>query len=193
VLGHRVLGWRRPAAPACDAPPQVRQAQLACPRRVLGRFDTLRRGFRPGGPRLPRRRSRLSSSSRRSSGSPRPADVPRLTLAPTPAGDRGLRAVRPEPDDNKPSDSRDPRGCRAGPPRIPCARAIAALAFDDASWERGATRRVMSRAVSSVDQCGRRAAARGAADPSALTCATSRVSGDQPTPPRGRQRSPRPG
>jgi len=94
--------------------------------------------------------------------------------------------------DQKPSDAEILRAGRAGR-RDPCARAIAALAFDDASWDVARQRAVMSRAVSSVDM-RRRAAARELLIRSALDLPPT---ADQRRPGRrrhrGRQRSPRPG
>lgn len=158
VLDTAYWGWRAARGAACGAPPQVRQRQLDCLDGVLGRFDALRQAFAqvPGAAAEEIQAELVDPAICRK---PVAADVPRLTLGPTPAVptpaviEAYVLYARSQIEHN-PGDAEKILKLADGPDADPCARAIAALAFDDASWDVARQRTVMSRAISSVDQCG---------------------------------------
>ncbi|HEX3481674.1 MAG TPA: protein kinase [Kofleriaceae bacterium] len=151
VLDTAYWGWRAARGAACGAPPQVRQAQLACLDGVLDRFDVLRQAFarKPGAAAEEIQAALVDPAICRK---PPAGDVPRLGLKPTPAVIDAYALYARSQTEHKPGDAEIL--ALAEPTADPCARAIAALAFDDASWDVARQRAVMSRAVSSVDQCG---------------------------------------
>jgi predicted Ser/Thr protein kinase len=152
VLDTAYWGWRSARAAACGAPPQVRQLQLACLDGVLGRFDVLRQSFArvPGAAAEEMQAQLVDPAICRK---PAAADVPRLTLAPIAAVLEAYALYARSQTEHKPADG-EILALAERPDADPCARAIAALAFDDASWDDARRRTVMSRAASSVDQCG---------------------------------------
>ena len=151
VLDTAYWGWRAARVAACGAPPQIRQPQLACLDGVLARFDALRQAFG---------RVRDAAAEEIQAAlvdpaiclKPAAADVPRLTLKPTPAVLEAYALYARSQTEHKPGDA-EILPLAERPDADPCARAIAAMAFDDASWDEVRQRAVVSRAVSSVDQC----------------------------------------
>jgi hypothetical protein len=118
---------------------------------VLARFDALRQAFA----RVPAAAAEEIQAQLVDPAicrKPPAGDVPRLTLKPTPAVIEAYALYARSQTEHKPADAKIL--ALAEPAADPCARAIAALAFDDASWDVARQRAVMSRAVSSVDQCG---------------------------------------
>jgi predicted Ser/Thr protein kinase len=152
VLDTAYWGWRAVRGAACGAPPQVRQPQLACLDGALGRFDALRQAFArvPGAAAEEIQGELVDPAICRT---PAAADVPRLTLRPTPAVIEAYALYARSQTEHKPGDA-EILALAERPAADPCARAIAALAFDDASWDVARQRTVMTRAMSSVDQCG---------------------------------------
>jgi tRNA A-37 threonylcarbamoyl transferase component Bud32 len=151
VLDTAYWGWRAARGAACGAPPQARQPQLACLDGVLARFDVLRQAFARGtGAAAEEIQAALVDPE--ICRKPPAGDVPRLTLKPTPAVIEAYALYARSQTEHKPGDADILK--LAEPTADPCARAIAALAFDNASWDTPHQRTVMSRAVSSVDQCG---------------------------------------
>jgi tRNA A-37 threonylcarbamoyl transferase component Bud32 len=151
VLDTAYWGWRAARGPACGAPPQVRQAQLTCLDGVLARFDALRQAFA----RVPAAAAEEIQAQLVDPAicrKPAAGDVPRLTLQPTPAVLEAYALYARSQTEHKPGDA-EILALAERPDADPCARAIAALAFDDASWDEARQRAVLSRAVSSVDQC----------------------------------------
>ena len=151
VLDIAYWGWRAARIAACGAPLQVRQPQLACLDGVLGRFDALRQAFaRVPGAGAEEIQAQLVDPA---ICKPAAGDVPRLTLKPTAAVIEAYALYARSQTEHKPGDD-EILALAERPAADPCARAIAALAFDDASWDAARQRAVMSRAMGSVDQCG---------------------------------------
>jgi predicted Ser/Thr protein kinase len=155
VLDTAYWGWRAARGAACGAPPQVRQRQLDCLDGVLGRFDALRQAFAqvPGAAAEEIQAQLVDPAICRK---PAAADVPRLTLGPTPAVIEAYAFYARHARSQTEARPGDPKilGLAELPAADPCARAIAALAVDDASRDGARQSTMMSRAISSVDQCG---------------------------------------
>jgi tRNA A-37 threonylcarbamoyl transferase component Bud32 len=152
VLDTASWGWRAARIAACGAPPQVRQRQLDCLDGVLARFDALRQAFA----RVPTAAAEEIQAELVDPAichKPAAADVPQLTLQPTPAVIEAYALRARSQTEHKPGDA-EILALAERPDADPCARTIAALAFDDASWDEARRRTVISRAVTNVDQCG---------------------------------------
>jgi predicted Ser/Thr protein kinase len=152
VLDAASWRWRAVREAACRAPLQGRPAQLACLDGVENRFDVLRQAFA----RVPAAAAedlQASLADPQICLQPVTVDVPRLTLAPTPAVIDAYALYARSQTAHKPAGAEvtalaDHRAAE------PCARAVAALAFDDASQDTARQRAVMSRALGDADQCG---------------------------------------
>ena len=150
VLDTAYWGWRAARGAACGAPPQVRPAQLACLDGVLGRFDALRRAFAQV-PAAAAEEIQAQLVDPAVCARPAAADVPRLTLAPTPAVVEAYAIYARSQTEHKPD--AEALALAERPGQDPCARGIAALAFDDASWDVARRRDVMDGAISAMGQC----------------------------------------
>lgn len=152
VLDTAHRDWLAARAGACVAPLAVQLTQLACLDQVLERFDAIRRGYE----RVP------SSAAEEMQAQlidpaicirPVAADVPRLALTASPTVIEGYALYAQSDTADKPSEAQiaalfDERN------RDPCARVIAALAFDAASPDVTRRRAVMATARAADDQCG---------------------------------------
>ena len=152
VLEAAYRGWQAARATACAAPPQVKQAQLACLDGVLGRFDLVRQAYA----RVP---TALAEDLQAElvdpeiCRKPAVADVPRLTIAAAPDVVAAYELLGRSETDAKPSDV-EIAGLIGKANAAPCARVIATLAFEAASKDVPRARSLMADAVSVVDQCG---------------------------------------
>jgi hypothetical protein len=145
-------GWRAARGAACAAPPQVRQAQLACLDGVLGRFDALRQAaaLAPDGSAEDIQAQLVDPAVCRK---PAVADIPHLMLAPTPGVVAAFALYTRSQTEHKPSDAEIAALTAASNPDA-CARMIATLALDASSHEVARVRIAMADAVSVADQCG---------------------------------------
>jgi predicted Ser/Thr protein kinase len=152
VLAAAYHDWERARAAACTAPPQVRQAQLSCLDGVLARFDALRQASLrvPEGPTEDLQATLVDPAVCRK---PVAADIPRLMLAPTPGAIAALAMLGRSQTEHKPSEAEIAALAGAATPD-PCARVIAALAFDTAFQGVAAARAVLAEAAAAADQCG---------------------------------------
>jgi predicted Ser/Thr protein kinase len=152
VLDAAFRDWQAARAKACTAPPQVKQVQLQCLDGALGRFDALRQAYArvPGAAAEGIQAQLIDPEICRK---PVAADVPRLTLAPTPDVLAAYELSARSETDDKPSDA-ELAALGEKPNVDPCARVIATLAFDATSKDTPRARSLSSDAVSAVDQCG---------------------------------------
>jgi predicted Ser/Thr protein kinase len=152
VLDAAYRDWQAARAKACAAPPQVKQAQLQCLDGALGRFDALRQAYArvPGAAAEGIQAQLIDPEICRM---PVAADVPRLTLAPTPDVLAAYELYARSETDDKPRDA-ELAALGEKPNVDPCARVIATLAFDATSKDTPRARSLSSDAVSAVDQCG---------------------------------------
>jgi predicted Ser/Thr protein kinase/protocatechuate 3,4-dioxygenase beta subunit len=153
VLDAAVRDWQATRAKVCTASPPGKQAQLLCLDGVLARLDALRQAYT----RVP------GASAEGIQGQlidpevchkPVVADVPRLTLAPTPdvlaAYELSARSeIAPSP-----SSDAGLSALAETPNADPCARVIASLAFQATSKDVPRVRSVMTSVANMVDQCG---------------------------------------
>ncbi|HEX3474535.1 MAG TPA: serine/threonine-protein kinase [Kofleriaceae bacterium] len=152
VFDTAYWSWRAARGAACTAPLQVRQYQLACLDGVLARFDALRQAA-----------AVASDSSAEDVQAnlvdpavcrkPAAADIPRLTLTPTPGVISAFALLVRSEAEHKPSDADLAAPAGASNPDA-CARVIAALAFDAVSNDVARDRTVLADAIGSADQCG---------------------------------------
>jgi hypothetical protein len=144
--------WQAARTAACGAPPQVRQAQLACLDGVLARFDALRQAAAaaPGSPAEAIQANLVDPAVCRK---PAIADIPRLTLKPTPGVVAALALFGRSEIEPPPSDA-ELAGPAAASNADACARMIATLAFYTASHDVARMRALMADAVGIADQCG---------------------------------------
>jgi predicted Ser/Thr protein kinase len=152
VLDMASWSWRAARIAACGAPPQVRQAQLACLDGVLARFDALRQAAAaaPGSPAEAIQANLVDPAVCRK---PAIADIPRLTLQPTPGVVAALALLGRSEAKPPPSDA-ELAGPAAASNTDACARVIATLAFNAASQDVARARALMADGVGIADQCG---------------------------------------
>jgi predicted Ser/Thr protein kinase len=144
--------WQGARTAACSAPPQVRQAQLSCLDGVLGRFDVLRQAYLrvPDGPAEDLQASLVDPAVCKK---PAVADVPRLTLAPTQAAIAAYALLGRSQTEHKPSEA-EIAGLAGAATPDPCARVLAAIAFDTAFQGVARARSTLAGAAGAADQCG---------------------------------------
>ena len=152
VLETAFRDWQAARTQACGAAPQIQQAQLACLDGVLARFDALRQAYaRVPGATADDLHGQLVAPEicRR----PATADVPRLTLAPTPEVIAAYELYGRADTDHKPSDAELAQ--LIGKPNLDaCARVVATLALVAASEDVPRIHASLSETISVVDQCG---------------------------------------
>ena len=152
VFDTAYWGWRAARGAACGAPLQVRPAQLTCLDGVLARIDALRQAAArpPAGPAEAFQAELVDPAV---CAKPAAADIPRLTLAPTPRVIEALALLGRSEAEHKPGDAEIAALAAAAPPDA-CARGIAALAFEAASHDVPRIRSLLADAVGVADQCG---------------------------------------
>jgi len=152
VLDTAYWSWRAARVRACGAPPQVRQVQLQCLDGALGRFDALRQASARA-PDAAAEDIQAQLVDPEICRKPTAAEVPRLALAPTPDAIAAYALLGRAQTERKPSDA-EILALADRATTEPCARVIAAFAFDDASNDVPRAHALMSNALSVADQCG---------------------------------------
>jgi predicted Ser/Thr protein kinase len=152
VLSAAFRDWQGARAAACGAPPQVRQAQLACLDGVLARFDVLRQAYLrvPDGLAEDLQANLVDPAVCQKRAA---AEIPRLMLAPTPSTIAAFALLVRSQTEHKPSEAEIAAVAGAGT-TDPCARVIAGLAFDAVSQGVVRARSILAEAESAADQCG---------------------------------------
>jgi hypothetical protein len=152
VLDAAFRDWQGARTAACNAPPQVRQAQLSCLDGVLARFDVLRQAYLqvPDGSAEDLHASLVDPAVCKK---PATVDVPRLTLAPKQGAIAAYALLGRSRTEHKPSEAEIATPAGAATPD-PCVRVLAAVAFDTAFHGVARARSMLAEAAGAADQCG---------------------------------------
>ena len=152
VLAAVYRDWQLARAQACTAPAQVRQAQLSCLDGVLARFDVLRQAFS----RVPDSLAEELQANLVDSIvclKQAIADIPRLTLVPTPQVIAAYSLYSHNETEHRPNDS-DLLALAGASNPDHCARVIATLAYDANAKDLPLARSLIAGVAGAADQCG---------------------------------------